>query len=175
MNGSGIMKQNEIYEKVRDFKRRFPTTISWRLKAHSKVAAKLINKDENILYAFAAQKSPTSFNMLSTFVFVLTDKRIVLAQKRMLYGYFYYSITPDMFNDLTLRMGLIWGKAIIDTVREQVYLSGLSKGALEELETVLSKYMIQKKRELELGDEKDKAKVIDMEKELVKISKRGEK
>ncbi|MBR3230125.1 MAG: hypothetical protein IKF91_04800, partial [Bacilli bacterium] len=63
---------------------------------------------------------------------------------------------------------------IIDTVREQVYLSGLSKGALEELETVLSKYMIQKKRELELGDEKDKEKVIDMEKELVKISKQGE-
>ena len=128
MNGSGNMKQNEIYEKVRDFKRRFPTTISWRIKSHSKVASKLINKDENILYAFAAQKSPTSFNMLSTFVFVLTDKRIVLAQKRMIYGYFYYSITPDMFNDLTLRMGLIWGKAIIDTVREQVYLSGLSRG-----------------------------------------------
>ena len=92
----------------------------------------------------------------------------------MIYGYFYYSITPDMFNDLTLRMGLIWGKAIIDTVREQVYLSGLTKGALEELETVLSKYMIQKKRELELGDETDKAKIVDMEKELIKISKKGE-
>ena len=169
------MKKNEIYRKVLDFKRRFPLTISWRLYAHSKVASKLINKDEEILYAFAAQKSPTSFNFLSTFVFVLTDKRIVLAQQRMLFGYFYYSITPDMFNDLTLRMGLIWGKAIIDTVKEQVYLSGLSRGALEELETVLSKYMIQKKRELDLGDEADKAKVIDMEKELVKISKRGEK
>lgn len=168
------MRQNEIYEKVRDFKRRFPTTISWRLRSHSKVASKLINKDEKILYAFAAQKSPTSFNMLSTFVFVLTDKRIVLAQKRMLYGYFYYSITPDMFNDLTISMGLIWGKAIIDTVREQVYLSGLTRKALEELETVLSKYMIQKKRELELGDEKDRQKVFDMEDELVKISKKGE-
>lgn len=168
------MKQNEIYEKVRDFKRRFPTTVSWRLRSHSKVASKLINKDEKILYAFAAQKSPTSFNMLSTFVFVLTDKRIVLAQKRMLYGYFYYSITPDMFNDLTISMGLIWGKAIIDTVREQVYLAGLTRKALEELETVLSKYMIQKKRELELGDEKDRQKVFDMEDELVKISKKGE-
>lgn len=169
------MKKNEIYRKVLDFKRRFPLTISWRLYAHSKVASKLINKDEEILYAFAAQKSPTSFNFLSTFVFVLTDKRIVLAQQRMLFGYFYYSITPDMFNDLTLRMGLIWGKAIIDTVKEQVYLSGLSRGALEELETVLSKYMIQKKRELELGDDSDKEKVRQMEKELQDISKKGEK
>ena len=168
------MQHNEIYKKVLGFKRRFPTTIAWRIWAHSKVASKLINQDEKILYAFAAQKSPTSFNFFSTFVFVLTDKRIVLAQKRAFYGYFYYSITPDMFNDLTLRMGLIWGKGIIDTVREQVYLSGLSRGALEELETVLSKYMIQKKRELELGDEEDKEKVKDMEKELVHISKNGE-
>ena len=169
------MIRNEIYRKVIDFKKRFPLTISWRLYAHSKIASKLINKDEEILYAFAAQKSPTTFNFLSTFVFILTDKRIVLAQKRMLFGYFYYSITPDMFNDLTLRMGLIWGKAIIDTVKEQVYLSGLTKGAMEELETVLSKYMIQKKRELELGDDAELQKIRDMEKELQNISKKGEK
>lgn len=168
------MKKNIIYEKVMNFKRRHPATIAWRLKAHSKVANDLINKDEEILYAFAAQKSPTSFNFLSTFVFVLTDKRIVLAQKRLLFGYFYYSITPDMFNDLTLRMGIMWGKAIIDTVREQVYLSGLSKGALEELETVISKYMIQKKRQLELGDESDLQKVKEMEEELKVMSKNGE-
>lgn len=169
------MIKNEIYKKVLDFKKRYPLTISWRLYRHSKVASKLINSDEEILYAFAAQKSITSFNFLSTFVFVLTDKRIVLAQKRVLFGYFYYSITPDMFNDLTLRMGLIWGKAIIDTVKEQVYLYGLTRGALEELETVLSKYMIQKKRELELGDESELKKVRQMEKELQEISKNGEK
>ena len=169
------MKKNEIYEKVIDFKRRYPISISWRVREHSKVANKLINKDEKILYAFAAQKSPTSFNIFSTFVIVLTDKRIVLAQKRLIYGYFYYSITPDMFNDLTISMGLLWGKAIIDTVREQVYLSSLSRKAMEEIETVLSKYMIQKKRELELGDTEELVKVREMEEELKKISKNGEK
>ena len=167
--------KNEIYEKVLEFKKRYPTTMSWRIKAHCKTAYELINKDEEILYAFAAQKSPTSFNLLSTFVVVLTDKRIVLAQKRMIYGYFYYSITPDMFNDLTLRMGMFWGKAIIDTVKEKVFLSGLSKGALEELETVLSKYMIQKKRQLEMGDNANLTEIKQMEEELEKISKNGEK
>ena len=169
------MVKNEIYRKVVDFKRRFPTTIAWRLKAHSKLAEEFINNDEEVLYAFAAQKAPNSFNILSTFVIVLTDKRIVLAQKRVLYGYFYYSITPDMFNDLTLRMGMIWGKAIIDTVKEKVYLTNLSRGALQEIETVLSKYMIQKKRELEMGNEKDLKKVKDMEKELKNIAENGEK
>lgn len=165
--------KNKVYEKVIDFKRRFPLTISWRLRAHSKLASELINKDEEILYAFAAQKDPSAFNIFSTFVVVLTDKRIVLAQKRAI-GYFYYSITPDMFNDLTIKMGLIWGKAIIDTVKETVYLSNLSKGAIQELETVLSKYMIQKKRQLEMGDEKELKNIKQMEKDLVNISKNGE-
>ena len=165
--------RNIVYEKVLDFKKRYPLTISWRLKAHSNLAYNLINKDEEVLYAFAAQKDPSAFNIFSTFVVVLTDKRIVLAQKRAI-GYFYYSITPEMFNDLSLKMGLIWGKAIIDTVKETVYLSNLSKGALQELETVLSKYMIQKKRQLEMGSEKELKNVKQMEKELVKISKNGE-
>lgn len=165
---------NKIYEKAKDFERRFPGTISWRLRAHCKIASELINKDEEILYAFAAQKDPNSFNIFSTFIFVITDKRIVLAQKRLFYGYFYYSITPDMFNDLTLRVGLIWGKVIIDTVKEQVYLSNLSRGAIREIETVLSKYMIQKKRQLELGDDETIEGVKNMESEIVDISKNGE-
>ena len=69
---------------------------------------------------------------------------------------------------------LLWGKVIIDTVREQVYLSNLSSGAIKELETVITKYMMQKKRQLELGDENDKS-VKDMEIEIKQISKSGEK
>lgn len=166
--------KNKVYEKVLDFKKRYPLTISWRLWAHSKLANKLINEDEEVLYAFAAQKDPSSFNIFSTFVVVLTDKRIVLAQKRAI-GYFYYSITPDMFNDLTLQVGLIWGKVIIDTVREQVYLSNLSKGAIQEIETVLSKYMIQKKRQLEMSEDNESESIRQMEKDIVDISKNGEK
>ena len=167
--------ENKIYKMAKDFERRFPGTISWRLKQHANLANKLINNDEEILYAFACQKAPNSFNIFSTFMFVLTDKRIVLAQKRLLYGYFYYSITPDMFNDLTLRMGLFWGKAIIDTVREQVYLSNISAGALREIETVLTKYMMQKKRQLEMGDEQGDEGIKKMEEEIKEISKSGEK
>lgn len=165
--------QNVIYKKAKDFERRFPGTIAWRIKAHATLAEELINKDEEILYAFATQKAPNSFNIFSTFIIVITDKRLVLAQKRLFYGYFYYSITPDMFNDLTLSVGLIWGKVIIDTVKEQVYLSNLSRGAIKEIETVLSKYMIQKKRQLEVEEDVLKD-VKNMEKELKSISKNGE-
>ncbi len=163
---------NTIYNKIKDFKKRFPTTIAWRLKAHSKVAAEHINDDEEVLYAFAAQKLPSVFNVTSTYVIVITDKRILLAQKRLLFGYFYYTITPDMFNDLTIKMGILWGRVIIDTVKETVNLTFISKDALREIETVLSKYMMQEKRqyESELTDEEhDKLK-----EELKDISKNGE-
>ncbi len=163
---------NIIYNKVKDFKKRYPLTISWRLKAHSKVAAEHVNDDEEVLYAFAAQKLPSVFNITSTYVIVITDKRILLAQKRLIFGYFYYTITPDMFNDLTLRMGLFWGKVVIDTVKETVILTFISKNALREIETVISKYMMQEKRqyESELTDEEHNR----LKDELKNISKHGE-
>lgn len=162
-----------IYKKIKDFKKRYPATISWRLKAHSKVAAEHINDDEEVLYAFAAQKLPSVFNVTSTYAIVLTDKRILLAQKRLIFGYFYYTITPDMFNDLTLKMGLLWGKVIIDTVKETVSLTFISKSALREIETVLSKYMMQEKRqyETEITDEEHNK----LKAELRDISENGEK
>ena len=161
-----------IYKKIKEFKKRYPTTISWRIKAHSKAAAEHINNDEEVLYAFAAQKLPSVFNLTSTYAIVVTDKRILLAQKRLIFGYFYYTITPDMFNDLTLKMGLFWGKVVIDTIKETVYLTFISKKALREIETVLSKYMMQEKRqyENELSDE-DHNK---LKEELKNISQNGE-
>ena len=77
-----------------------------------------------------------------------------------------------MFNDLTLKMGLFWGKVVIDTVKETVTLTFISKAALREIETVISKYMMQEKRqyESELTDEEHNR----LKAELKNISKNGE-
>ncbi len=166
-------RKNEVYKSVLDFKKRHLGTIAWRLKAHSRIVEEHLNNDENVLYAFAGQKGLSSFDIASTYVIVVTEKRILLGQKRLFFGYFYYSITPDLFNDLTIKMGLIWGKVIIDTVKETVILSYISKDALQEIETVISKYMIQKKRmfETEVTDEENEQ----LEEEIYDISKHGEK
>ena len=92
---------NGVYEKVLNFKRKYPSTIAWRLKAHSKVVEKHLNQGEKVLYAFAGQKNNHFYDIISTHVFVITNKRLIIATKRVLFGYFLYSITPDMFNDLT--------------------------------------------------------------------------
>ena len=140
------MKKNSVYEKLVEFKEKYPMTVAGRLKKHAKIVDNHLNPGEEVLYAFAAQKNESPLDIFMTYAVVLTNKRIILAQKRLIFGYFYTAITPDMFNDLTLKMGLIWGSVHIDTVKEVVKLSNIQKGALDEIETYITEYMMEEKK-----------------------------
>lgn len=137
----------DVYNKVKEFKNKYPMTISWRLKSHSKIAEKHLNPDEEVIYAFAAQKNDNPFDIITTSVVTLTNKRIIIAQKRLFFGYFFKSITPDMFNDLTVKMGIIWGKIYIDTIKEFVKFSNIQREALPEIETAITSYMMEAKKD----------------------------
>lgn len=142
---------DEVYKKLKDFKERYPMTVAWRLKQHAKVIATHINPGEEIIYAFVAQKNDNPFDVVTTNAIVLTNKRILVASKRLLFGYFYTAITPDMFNDLKIKMGLIWGKVYIDTVNELVTLSNIQREALDEIETNISEYMMAEKQKYSMN------------------------
>ena len=135
--------EDGIYKEVSDYLKRYPWTLAWRIKQHSKVISKHLNKDEDVYYVFPAQKNPDSINIFSTCLIALTNKRILLAQKRVLWGYNMTSITPDMFNDFELSKGLIFGKLDIDTVKEVIRLSNIDSKALVEIETNLSEYILE--------------------------------
>ncbi len=146
---------NNVYEMVRTFKKRFRGTICWRLKAHSKVVQKHLNPEERVMYAFAAQKGYSTFEIFNTYVVAVTNKRIILAQKRVLFGYLFLSVTPDLFNDLTVNTGLVWSKVIMDTVKEVMTLSNISKKAADEIETSITEMMMREKKKY-VKIEKDK-------------------
>lgn len=135
-----------VYEKAKRFKKSYPFTIAWRLRAHSKVIEKHLNPGEEVIYVFTAQRNFSSFDLFSTYVVALTNKRIILAQKRILFGYIFLTITPDMFNDLTVDAGMLWGKVNIDTVKERVILSNISKSALHEIQSEITDYMMTEKQ-----------------------------
>lgn len=135
-----------VYEKVQQFKDRYPMTVAWRLKQHCTVIDLHLNPDEVVEYAFTAQKNDNPLDIITTAVVVLTNKRILIGQKRLLFGYFYTAITPDMFNDLSVKMGLIWGKVYIDTIKEVIKLSNLQREALPEIETAVTEYMMREKQ-----------------------------
>ena len=143
---------NNVYSKLKEFKNKFPLTIAWRLKAHSKVINNHLNPGEEVLYAFAAQKNDNPLDIITTCAVVLTNKRIIIGQKRLLFGYFFTSITPDMFNDLTVKMGIIWGRIYIDTIKEIVKLSNIQQEALNDIETNITEYMMQEKQRYVTGN-----------------------
>ncbi len=137
---------SEVYQRAKKFKRKYPLTIAWRMKAHSKVIDKHLDEGEKVIYAFAAQKNENSLEFFRTYIVALTSKRIMIAQKRVFFGYFLTSITPDLFNDLKIKTGLIWGMVKIDTVKELVIFSNIQKQGLQEIETVVTNYMMKEKR-----------------------------
>jgi len=147
-------KELSVYEQALQFKQKYGFGVSWRIKKHSKIVEKHINPDEKVLYVFSAQKNNNMFDIFSTAVIALTDKRILIGRKRVLFGYFLDSITPDMFNDLKVLSGIFWGKIHIDTVNELVVLSNIDKKALPEIETQITSYMMEQRQKL--GILKDK-------------------
>ena len=146
---------NIIYEKVKEFKRKYPKTIAFRLKAHAKVAEKFVGSDEEVKYVFTAQKNVHSLDFVNTNIIVLTDKRIIVATKRIVFGYFFRMITPDMFNDLTIKHGIIWGKVIIDTIKEKVVLSNIDPDALAEIDDNITMYMLEQKKKYNKKEKKE--------------------
>ena len=139
---------NYICEQAKEFKKKYPMTVAWRLKSHSKVIQKHLSSDEAILYVFAGQKSPFIWDMFSTYLVVLTNKRILVAEKRLIFGYYFISVTPEMFNDLSVQSGILWGKVFIDTIKEQVIINNIDKRALAEIQNRVSEYMLEEKRKV---------------------------
>ena len=142
MNNKKILE-----EQLASFKSKYPLTIGWRLKKHSKLLLEHLHDDEVIRYAFYAQKNNSSLDVTSTGIIAVTNKRLVIARDRVVIGYFFDSITADMFNDLKVRSGIIWGKIIIDTINELVILSNISKSALQEIEEEVTSAMLELKDE----------------------------
>ena len=135
-----------VYNHVLRFKKKYPFTIGWRLAKNSEVVEKHLNPGEKVLYGFIAQKNDNPINILTSAVVVLTNKRLLLGRKRVVFGYFLDAITPDMFDDMKVSSGVIWGKVYIESVKELVVLSNISKNALREIETAISSYMMEEKK-----------------------------
>lgn len=127
-------------------------TVAWRVKQHCKVIDKHLNENEEILYMFTGQKNDRSVDIFNTYVVVFTNKRIMVATKRVIFGYFLKSITPDMYNDLTIHRGLIWGKVVIDTVKEVITITNIDAKALDEIETNITEVMLKQKSNLGIID-----------------------
>ena len=144
-----------VYAKLLEYIKNYPGGIAWRIKKHCRVIEEHLNPEEDILFIFCGQKTISLWDIFSTCVVAITNKRLIVAKKRVLWGYTFLSITPDMYNDLTVREGLIWGRITIDTVKELISVSKLSKQALSKIETEITEYMIREKQKYQNNEEEE--------------------
>ncbi len=147
-----------VYKQVLRFKKKYPLTIGWRLRQNAAIVEKHLNPDEEPIYSFIAQKNDKSFNFWESAVVTLTNKRLVVGRKRVIFGYFFDTITPDMFNDMKVVSGIVWGKVYIDTIKELITLSNIGIEALPEIETQVSSYMMEMKKDYEDEEEERRRK-----------------
>ena len=141
---------------MRKFKKKYPLTIAWRLKSNLSIVEKHLNYDEKVEYIFAGQKNNRFYDIFSTGVVAITNKRILIGRKRVVFGYALDSVMPYMYNDLNVRAGIIWGKIVIDTVKEEVIFSNIDKAALSEIETNITETMIKLKKEYPENNKNEK-------------------
>ena len=135
-----------VVQHVKRFKKEYPLTVAWRLKSNAKIVDMHLNPDEEVKYVFTGQKNNKFYDLFSTGVIAITNKRILIGRKRVIFGYMLDSVMPYMYNDLNIRSGLIWGKVVIDTIKEEIIFSNIDKAALNEIETNISESMIALKR-----------------------------
>lgn len=138
-----------VYEMVSEFKRKYPKTVAFRLKKHAEVIDMHLNPNEKILYAFPGQNNSSSLFIMNSCVVALTNKRIIIGVKRVLWGYFFTAITPDMYNDLEVNRSLVWSSIEIDTLKENFYISNLDPQGAIEAETRITEFMMKEKRKYE--------------------------
>ena len=146
---------SRVYELAKRFQNKYFGTMAFRLREHAKVIEDNLSDDEKVLYVFCGQKGYSHKEIFSTCVVALTDKRIMIATKRVLWGYFLTTITPELFNDLKVQTGIIFGRVTIDTAKELVTISNLSKSSLDEIETNVTEYMMREKKKYARKENKE--------------------
>ncbi len=151
-------KKRTVYGWATRFKRKYSFTIASRIKKHSQIIERILDKDEEVVYAFCVQKNDSNVSLFQSCVVALTNKRIIIGQNRVVYGYFITSITPDLFNDLKINSSLFWGSVIIDTNKELVYISNLDKSSLDEIETMVNRIIMEDKQRLRMEKEEETKK-----------------
>ena len=145
---NGINVRKSIYEAAREFRKKHPLTVAFRLKANSAVVQKHLDAGETPLYTFVGQKRKDRMGRNQTAVVTITDKRILIGRSKLFnFGYTLNVITPDMFNDLRVECGPVFGSVILDTVKEKVVITHLDRRSLDDIENHVSGTMTNLKKE----------------------------
>ena len=104
-----------------------------------------MDADEKVLYAFCGQRNDDNRFIFESCVVALTNKRIIVGEKRI-FGYYVINVKTDLFNDLKIKAGILFGHVEIDTVKENIHISNIDKKSLDEVETMIHRVVNDNKK-----------------------------
>lgn len=108
---------NDMYKYCIDNNYGMGTDKSWALK-HFQLIERSLGSDEEILMCFIGLHNYISSSKHdSNFAYAVTNKRIIMAQKKMI-GEIIQTVSLKNVNDITMTTGAITGIITIDTVKE---------------------------------------------------------
>lgn len=136
----------KVYSLAQKFKKKYPNTVAIRIRRHAAVVDNILDYDEKVLYVFCGQRNDSHHLLFDSCVVAITNKRIIIGEKRALFGYYLITVSPELFNDLKIISGLFWGRIEIDTVKENIFVSNIDKRALDEIETNVNNIMYENKK-----------------------------
>ena len=137
---------SNVYLKVKEWKNRFPKTVVFRLAKHAKIVEQHLHSDEEIKYVFCGQKNYNSYMINKSCVVAVTNERLLIGQKRLLWGYFFTTITPDQYNDFKVIRNMIWSDIMIDSLDQEIYLSNIDPDGAIDIQKNVTKIMMEEKK-----------------------------
>lgn len=121
--------RNIIYEKVMEFKNKFSGVPATRLERHAEVAMKSLAEGENVLHVYCGLDE-----FYRTQIVVVTDRRVIVARKKLLFGSRISSIDRDKVCNIHNRRSLLWNDIFFNTLTENfAYLHMLGDDATTEI------------------------------------------
>lgn len=125
-SSSGLSTAEEMYRYAKNNGFGSGVTDNWGIK-HFKVIEEHLLPNETVLMAFIGLHNYISATKHdSHYAYVITSKRIMMAQKQMIAGEKMQTVYLDNLNDITFKSGIVMGTMTIDTIKE-VFNVGLDK------------------------------------------------
>ena len=127
-----------IYEKAMKFKSKYSGSISFRLKEHSKFAEKYLVDGEKVLHVYCGCR-----DFFHTRVLVITDKRVMVAHKNLLFGGYCSSIDKNEICEIGTHKGIIWNEITLSTLTDLFcYIGKLTSSAAAQMKEEITKSTI---------------------------------
>ncbi|GAA0757980.1 PH domain-containing protein [Clostridium sartagoforme] len=122
---------NDMYQYCIDNNYGMGLDKSWSLK-HFQLIENALSSDEKVLMCFIGLHNYVSSGKHdSNFAYAVTNKRIIMAQKKMV-GEIIQTISLKNVNDITMTTGAITGIITIDTIKETFNVS-INKSAVRKI------------------------------------------